>query len=208
MGIWLGALNYAICAVVWMGFDKTDGEHCLPKADSGGTYPAKLLKTVIHAYYEDRTAPHYTVPDGVEKLRLDKTALLNGDVRIAASYLLSGDVLEEYLYIDMAAEIQNKDKALQCLVYDLCVELNGSGEPVISFRSSSNIALYEIWRISEGDAQQVIATLPGDLSLSCVDHDAKFNKGYTYSVQPVDENGHALGQRSEQVYIYVAEPLR
>ncbi len=205
--IWMAAFNADLCAVVWMGFDKTDNDHFLPSAATGGTYPAKLLKSVISAYYQDQSAPHYTTPDSVEILRLDKAALLSGDVRIAAGYLLDSDVVEEYLFSDLAAEIKNENNALQCLVYDLTVDLNALGEPVISFSSSSNIASYEILRICQDEAQQIIAKLPGDDRMTYVDKDAQTNKGYTYSVQPVDASSHELGQRSDQVYVYVTKPL-
>ncbi len=199
--IWMAAYNADLCAVVWMGFDKTDSAHSLPANATGGSYPAKLLKAVIAPYYKDKTAPQYSPPAGVRSVKLDRTALIGGEIKQAASYLLDKDIIEEYLYTDQDALVQNN--ALSCLVYGFKVKLNDSGRPVLSFYASSDIAKFQILRVSEGESEKVIANVDGEDAISFEDSQTQHLHGYTYSVQPVDENGQKMGASSAKLYIYV-----
>ncbi len=204
--IWMAAYNADLCAIVWMGFDKTDSAHCLPSSATGGSFPAKLLKSVITTYYSGKTAPTYTAPEGVDKVRLDKAALIGGEEKAAASYLLDKDVVEEYLYSDEAALVQNT--SVSCLVYGFKVQLNESGKPVLSFYSSSNIGKFQILRKGENDAESVIATVDGEDLITFEDAQAQALRGYTYSIQPIDESGQKLGDRSVKLYVFVSKPLQ
>ena len=204
--VWMAAYNADLCAVVWMGFDKTDSTHSMPAGTTGGSYPAKLLKSIIGTYYKGKTAPAYTAPEGVDKVRLDRTALINGEEKAAASYLLDKDVVEEYLYSDEAAFVQNT--SVSCLVYGFRVQLNASGLPVLSFYSSSNIGKFQILRKGENENESVIATIDGEDLITYEDAQALTLHGYTYSVQPIDDNGQKLGDQSAKLYVFVSKPMQ
>ncbi|MCL2670968.1 MAG: transglycosylase domain-containing protein [Clostridiales bacterium] len=70
--IWLAAYNPQYAAVVWMGFDDSNGGRRLPGNISGGGYPAELLHEVFSRIYADAPAPQFVVPDSVARLELDQ----------------------------------------------------------------------------------------------------------------------------------------
>lgn len=71
--IWLAAYTREYAAVVWMGYD--DGSHLIPPHQGGGSYPAKLMGEIFGALYKERTAPAFTQPPEVVRVRLDAYGL-------------------------------------------------------------------------------------------------------------------------------------
>jgi membrane peptidoglycan carboxypeptidase len=201
--IWVAAYNPDIAAVAWMGFDRTDSEHCLDAAATGGAHTSILMREVLSRYYNERKAPAFMPGEGVSRVRLDKAALQRGELKLAAPYLLDKDVVTEYLYRDQAAALEGEQNHGQCLIFNFGIELDPMGAPVISFSSSSTIASYLVYRVSEGEGEKIVATLDGKDQMMFADESAAANTGYTYSIQPVDENQTPLGVRSERVYVYV-----
>jgi 1A family penicillin-binding protein len=203
--IWMAAFNPDLCAVVWMGFDKTDDAHCLDGNVTGGTYTARFIKHVFDTYYENKKGPEYTVPYGVQKVRLERAPLFAGVRKPAADYLLDKDVVAEYLFLDEIAGLTRDANAPQCLVYGFAVRRGERGLPVVSFFVSSAIARYEVRRVCAGETEQVIQSLQGGDSFVFTDESAKDKTGYTYSIRPVDEGGKPLGNGSERIYFYVTK---
>ena len=69
--VWLAAYTADHAAVIWMGFDENSNGKLLPPDSGGGDYPAALMKAVLTGLYEGRTAPVFTQPESVVRVRLD-----------------------------------------------------------------------------------------------------------------------------------------
>ena len=68
---WLAAYTARHAAVIWMGFDENSNGKVLPPDSGGGGYPAALMKQVLTGLYAEKTAPAFSQPSTVIRVRLD-----------------------------------------------------------------------------------------------------------------------------------------
>lgn len=82
---WLAAYTAEHAAVIWMGFDENSNGKLLPPDSGGGGYPAALMREVLTGLYADKTAPVFTQPDSVVRVRLDGYTMENQHETVLAT---------------------------------------------------------------------------------------------------------------------------
>ena len=82
--LWAAAYNSDYVGVCWMGFDRTDDEHCLPASASGGKYAVPMLARIFGSLYPQGSAPTFTPPLNVVEASVDARAAARGEL-LAAS---------------------------------------------------------------------------------------------------------------------------
>ncbi len=102
---WIVAYNPEYLFCCWMGYDKNDGNTKLEKGTTGGTYPAKFAKNIFEKIYENKTAPYFELPKGIEAVKIDKDILKSKYTALLASadskstyteYFLNGNAPKDY----------------------------------------------------------------------------------------------------------------
>lgn len=184
---WVVAYNpeYAVCC--WMGYDKTDTVHCLPKDITGGTYPALLVKSVFESIYKEKKAPVFTRPQSILEVKIDQKAL-EGENRVvmASAFTPADKTMTEYF--------TDETKPTEISAYwnvpeppnDLTVEDSGNGYPLVSFTPKRSDIIYRLMR-RQADSDYVlqIGEISGKSSLvSAIDYNVEIGKTYIYYIIP------------------------
>ena len=135
---WIVAYNPEYIMCTWMGFDKTDASHSLPKGVTGGTFPAKFTAGVFSSIYEDKTAPCFTMPAGICKVQIDKKALSTEYIAaLAGAGTALCDRITEY-YTQETVPREYASYLLPSLPEDFTVVESG-GYPLISFSTDEDM---------------------------------------------------------------------
>lgn len=200
--IWSAAFNPDFAATVWMGYDTTDEQHCLPSSATGGSYPAKIIQALFAKYYEDQEGPWFAAPPTVEKVSLDQAALLSGETKLAAEN--TKDVLEEYLSVEQVAALAQTDYG--AAVLEFTANCNEQGQPVLSFSPSSAVAQYQVIRVLDGQ-ETCLDTLSYQQSLSYTDTTAPMEQNLQYYIQPINAEGEKTGTASQRIMIRPMKPV-
>ena len=135
---WIVAYNpeYVVCC--WMGFDKTDSLHYLPKGVTGGTYPAALTKSFFSKIYAEKSAPSFSAPAGVLAAKLDKEALTEQcEVKLAGEYTPSVNIVTEYFTRENMPQ-EEPEYTLLTPPRDFSVTLGSQG-PILEFTSEEGV---------------------------------------------------------------------
>lgn len=82
--IWTAAMTPREACTVWMGFDRTDGEHCLSEGTVGGGYPAQLAAAYLKAACAGEET-QFPQPQSLQEVTLDRTALEEEGMALLAS---------------------------------------------------------------------------------------------------------------------------
>lgn len=175
---WVVAYNsdYIVCC--WMGFDKTDAAHSLPKGVTGGTYPARFAAKIFSYLYENKEAPSLAKPSGIERVLLNKRQLEKNNVMLAGKNEKEENIVVEYFRkgrIPAAAAV---------LPEDFRVAQGEHGYPVITFTADRGYR-YILERKDPGPGEfQKVATIWGGSTR--VDRSAKKGQAYIYRLTPAD----------------------
>lgn len=185
---WVIAYNPELTACCWIGFDSTDGAHCLPNGVTGGTYPAVILRKLFESVYKDRRAPDFIKPGTLVEARIDKQSLKEGSVpQLASVFTPKEQTVCEYFL--------KKNVPTQYSVYwtvpsppdDFAVRHGDGGLPEISFTPPQSFAEYKIMRLDRTETEPVlIGVYKGNVeTVSVTDETALYGHTYSYYVIPV-----------------------
>lgn len=175
---WVVAYNsdYIVCC--WMGFDKTDDAHSLPKGVTGGTYPARFAAKIFSYLYENKEAPSLAKPSGIERVLLNKRQLEKNNVMLASKNEKEENIVVEYFRkgrIPATAAV---------LPEDFRVTQGEHGYPVITF-SADRSYRYILERKDPGPGEfEKVATIWGGSTR--VDRSAKKGQAYIYRLTPAN----------------------
>ena len=184
---WVVAYNtdYAVCC--WMGYDKTDAVHCLPKDITGGTYPATVVKNVFENLYKDKTAPQFTMPGGIVEAKIDLQALeKEKQVVLAGSFTPENETKIEYFTKDTVPKKYSSYWDIPEPPDDLTVEDSGNGYPMISFTPKDADTVYKLMRRQpNSDYAYQIGEVKGKTeTVSAIDYNIELGVTYIYYVIP------------------------
>lgn len=200
---WFAAYNADLAAVAWMGYDVTDDAHVLPKSATGGAYTAKLLRAVLEPYYQDKVAPTYTAPNGIVKVKLQKTALMQNRLVLADETTPAEEIVEDYI---LSEQLPTPAQTFNCSVFDFAVGLSETGHPVLTFSASSDLAQYAIYRES-AEGIGLLTALAYAPTLRYEDESAAYGTAYTYYVQPIASDGAPMGESSPKLVVVPQQPV-
>lgn len=203
--VWMAAYTAELSCVVWMGFDEPDSSHRLASSVSGGTNPATLMRNFLSAWYQGRSKPDFSRPDGIVTVELDKRAMeWRGEPMLASSVTPSAYRLKE-IFIDGTQPTRTSDVwSAPSAVRSFYASHATSGQPMLVIEPSST-AIYRIQRDAVGESI-ILTELRGSAgeTLYYTDTSALPGITYTYRVIPVHaellDNGVLLeGPQSVQV---------
>lgn len=177
---WVVAYNPEYVVSCWIGFDKTDSLHSLPKGVTGGTFPARLTGKLFGYIYSDTTAPAFTRPDGIVECVIDKNALENYfEARLATEQ--SEKKVTEIYSANAPTKSAYYPEVRPAEDFSVAPE---NGIPVIRFTARPGmryvVARYDVL----DDEQKLLVTLFGDGELTWVDTTAQPTKSYVYRLIP------------------------
>lgn len=178
---WMAVYNKEYSACVWMGYDSAR-EGSLPADANGGKYPAFILHRLFSSIYAEKQAPVFSMPEGVETVKLDGYTLSSEHKAVLANAFTPKDsiVNEVFLAKDVPDETTlywSVPKAPR----SIGVELNEEGYPVIRFMTSQRGMDYCVYRLNYGQPT-LLARLNGDGELSYADYSASNGANYYYVV--------------------------
>ena len=170
---WTVAYNseYVMCS--WIGFDKTDDAHSLPKGTTGGGYPAQMAAGIFSRLYENKTAPEFTLPNSVVEVEIDK-AQLEDNLQIAPASASTQSVVECFAKKTMPSELQPAATSVQVL--------QGEEGPNIRFIGYAGYT-YLIERKAAGEEKYTVVGRQNG-SGTVVDKQAVAGISYTYRITP------------------------
>lgn len=181
---WIVAYNpqYVMCC--WMGFDKTDDIHSLPKGVTGGTYPAELASAFFSEIYEKQKAPDFSIPDGIVSVEIDSQVLEEfAEVRLASEDTPEDARITEYYTQDTVPKSSASYLTLTA-PSDLSVVADDEGRPLITFTARPQLS-YRICRIDAASGKETeIAVIKGKTKVSLTDSSADRDTQYIYRVSP------------------------
>jgi len=181
---WIVAYNpeYVVCC--WMGFDKTDALHSLPKGVTGGTYPASLTGRLFSELYKNKTAPGFIPPAGIVEAKISKKALQEKyEVKLAGVYDSEDAVVTEYYTLENAP--QREPSYLVKPPTDLVVSYDIKG-PILRFTSQEDVT-YVLSRTDlDSGVRQELARITGTgTGVVYADYTADGRRQYIYRVTPL-----------------------
>ena len=184
---WMAAYNPAYTTSVWMGYDSSaDGS--LPKAATGGKYPALILYEIYSYLYNESEAPLFECPEGVIEERLDTHSLkYEHTAALATAFTPHSSV-----YTEVFAEGTQPSHASSYWVVPLppanfSVSKNAKGYPVIRFDPREDYVQYKIYRTDEYGTETCIADFDGSKTAEYTDTAVLAGNTYSYyalSVHP------------------------
>jgi membrane peptidoglycan carboxypeptidase len=186
--VWTIAYNpeYTVCC--WMGFDSTDAEHSLPADDTGGTYPAGLIRKVFSTIYTGKQAPDFTQPGSIEQAKIDLKSLGNaGGPMLASAFTPKDEMATEYFLKKNVPTEYSNYWAVPSPPNDLSVAHGDGGYPEITFTPPESFAKYRLMRLDSSESEPtVIGEYTGDMpSVTVTDDTAQYGHAYSYYVIPV-----------------------
>ncbi len=210
---WTVAYNpdYTICC--WMGFDSTDGAHCLPSEVTGGTYPAMVVKQMFDCTYGRIPAPVFLQPDGVVEAIIDAKSLMAGDKpQLASAFTPENERMEEFFLEGDAPNTYSTYWTLPKAPGDFTAVCGEGGYPKISFTPINSYIIYRLMRTDIATGQTVkIGEFTGSKDKVFVkDDSAQYGHTYQYYLLPVHpeimEDGEPLtGAAGEPVEIVLGD---
>ena len=175
---WVVAYNSEYIVCCWMGFDKTDAAHSLPKGVTGGSYPARFAAKIFSYLYQQKEAPQLEQPSGIERVLLNKRQLEKHNVMLASKREEEDNIAVEYFRKE---KIPAKAAVMP---EDFRVSQGPSGAPVITFSAEKNYR-YILERKDPGAGEfEKIATIPGGTAYT--DRTAEKGHAYIYRLSPAD----------------------
>ncbi len=171
---WIVSYNTEYIVCCWMGFDKTNDAHSLPKGVTGGTYPAAMVKALFSHLYEGKQAPAFTVPGGIVEIDVDKEILSE---RLEVQVVTGEDkVLRECFNMDSVPA------SLQPKAANISVQEDGEGVPVLSFTGYGGYT-YALERREMGeDTYALVGRVRGGETIA--DETAIEGRAYIYRLTP------------------------
>jgi 1A family penicillin-binding protein len=184
---WVVAYNteYAVCC--WMGYDKTDAVHCLPKDITGGTYPATVVKNVFETMYKNKTAPTFQMPSTIVEAKIDLKALEDENrVMLAGSFTPEDKEKTEYFTQETVPTQYSTYWDVPEPPDDLTVTDSGNGYPLISFTPKNDDIVYKLMRRQpNSDYAFQIGEVKGKTeTVSAIDYNIDIGVTYLYYVIP------------------------
>lgn len=203
---WTVAYTPRVSVAVWMGFDDPGGARKLPDAVGGSGLPARLAAAFLKQNADDAAGGDFPMPSGLKEALIDGEALktLNKAMLISEYTPRSQIQTEIFPTGKLPTEVSDVWRK-PTPVYDLSVDWNDAGQPLIFFTAVQSDAQYNLYR-TDGTQNELIATLSGEPGDRLSYADAAYNSasGARYYVLPVNapllEEGKTLeGEMSSQV---------
>lgn len=183
---WMAAYNPEYAATVWMGYDDSADGRTLPHAATGGTYPAMVLSDIFTKLYEDKTAPAFTMPEGVLEVKLDAYTLENAHMATLASALTpSSSVVREVFAAGTEPNNMSEYWIIPSPPVSFTAALSEDGLPTLTFQPKESFVLYRLYREERQGSTKMLGEWPGsDGTVHYSDTSAQAGKTYTYYIIP------------------------
>lgn len=183
---WMAAYNPEYAAAVWMGYDDSADGRTLPHAATGGTYPAMILSDIFTKLYEGKSAPAFTMPEGVLEVRLDAYTLKNAHMATLASALTpSSSVVREVFAAGTEPNNMNEYWIIPSPPASFAAELSADGLPALTFQPKESFVLYRLYREDRRGSTQMLGEWPGSNgTVHYSDTSAQAGETYTYYIIP------------------------
>jgi len=184
---WMAAYNSEYTACVWMGYD-SDKQGTLPPEATGGSYPALLLKEVFAFLYADgKTAPGFTIPEGVSEYALDAYTLQHEHRAVLANaFTPQEEKTMEYFLHGTEPNAITEYWAVPYPVKNLTVRFSALNFPHISFFAPQQSVHYKLYRENcKGGEKVLIRQWSGTSGeISYEDRSIVNGESYRYYVLP------------------------
>lgn len=184
---WMAAYNSEYTACVWMGYDSAD-DGVLPPEATGGSYPALLLKELFSALYPHLAdAPDFSVPDGIDTIKLDAYTLRREHCAVLAnSFTPEEEILTEYFAAGTEPGKVTQYWAVPYPVKELNVRYSAMNFPMISFHAPQPFVRYKLYRINAFSGEQVLIHQWDDVQgeIEYIDREVSNGEHYRYIVVP------------------------
>jgi len=182
---WIVAYNPETILCCWMGFDKTDAQHSLPKGATGGTYPAMFAREVFGALYEKKIAPTFSPPKNIVLVEIDEKQLKESYEATLATASTQQAVPEYYVRGTEPKTTTSNSWPPD----DLSVIRAEDGTPVVTFTAQKGM-YYDLFRIDEKDNKTALATFSGNAGkVVYSDKKAPEEGTYRYRITPYFPEG-------------------
>lgn len=186
--IWVCTYNPEIAVSVWMGYDSADATHTIPNGTTGGSYPAILAASFIKTVYAERTAPDFTMPDGLVWLTLDKRAM-----QLKGEAMLASDLTPKNYRFGEVFLSSNRPHAISDVWIappapsGFTITYGDDGMPILQF-TAQDYGRYRINREANGISQSLTEVIceAGQI-LTYTDKTAIAGMTYVYTVTPINE---------------------
>lgn len=178
---WVVAYNPENIICCWMGFDRTDSEHCLKKGETGGSYPALFVKKVFEKIYAGKAAPDFSIPYGVYPVEIDLD-FLYGQKRVVLADAESQNKTTEYFTAD---KLPSESAVYYKNEYPSDFSVNRSYwmQPLVSFTGQKGL-VYSLYREDSLGSKRLLTKLTGNGNKSdYMDFSASNRENYTYSLE-------------------------
>ena len=158
---WIVAYNsdYTFCC--WMGFDKTDESHSLPKGTTGGAFPAAIAKAFFSELYPQGNAPQFKMPAGVSAIEIDSQYLSEKYTVCIASPETPEDAVETEFFAKKYAPQELASYPSPVAPDDLSVSPGAGGALDVSFTSQEGLVYTLRRRHAFSGIYDTLATMDG-----------------------------------------------
>lgn len=158
---WVTAYNTDYTITVWMGFDTTDDDHCLPTGITGGTLPTEIAGKIFSHIYEEKSAPRFTQPSTIVEAKIDTASLGEGESpMLATSDTAPSAVRTEYFTVNSLSGQSESTWLHPEAPSSLQVYPGANDSRVILFEAPDSHATYTLYKTS-GTKTTLIGSYPG-----------------------------------------------
>jgi len=184
---WMAAYNAEYAGAVWMGYDDASNGQALAQEVTGGTYPALILGNVFSKIYEEKQAPDFVMPDGVQEYKLDQYSLQESHVAVLANALTPQNaIVREVFRVGTEPQGVNEYWVIPSPPTHFSLTLDQTGRPVLSFEPVQTFILYQLFREDRFGNTVLLHEWPGsEGAIEYVDQTAQENEVYVYYVLPL-----------------------
>jgi len=181
---WLCAYTPDVALTVWMGYDRTDETHHLPKGESGGDAPATVATAILSMYVMRHPQTDFIQPAGVVAVELDLASLQEGALRLASATTPANQRWTEIFATGTQPTETTAYWDPPQTPPDFTVTIE-SGLPQIRFTALANEAVYLLYRRENGSEELLTSFRGWTGSISWTDESALPGHTYTYTLLPI-----------------------
>ncbi|MGI6169434.1 MAG: transglycosylase domain-containing protein, partial [Christensenellales bacterium] len=158
---WVTAYNPDYTITVWMGFDITDDDHCLPTGVTGGTLPTDIAGKIFQHIYTQQSAPKFIQPAAIVEAKIDANSLGQGKTPLLASPDTAAESIRtEYFTVNSLSKQAQSDWLNPKPPDSIQVYPGANDSRVILFAAPDKDAVYDLYKNS-GTLTKLIGSYPG-----------------------------------------------
>lgn len=199
---WSASYSSKNTVCVWIGYDRTDSEHCLPENVTGSTYPTDIACLIYNAIGEK--GEEFTVPETVKEEVIDGYVLEKyGTVQLAGENTALAYKKREVFEINSVPTEKSDYWEKPKTPYDVTVQADELRRAVIKFTCIQDFAEYILFRKRSGEEEK-ITVLSGECGEVLEYTDREYREGDEYRILPkhskITANGAVLEGEYTEYY--------